>query len=92
MAGEVNDEMSDMVHRALDQIEAMNAKLANVSKERDAWKSSAERAEAFIAEFAAFTFTEAPRPHIRDPQDEPDEYVDAQEVWLWQSDAKDLLK
>lgn len=59
---------------------------------RDMWKARAKAAEAFIADFAAFTFTEAQRPHIRDPQDEPDEYVDAQEVWLWQSDAKDLLK
>lgn len=52
----------------------------------------AERAEAFIADFAEFKFTEAPRPYVRDPQDEPDQYVDAQEVWSWQSDAKELLK
>lgn len=66
--------------------------ISTMRSDRNKWKARAEKAEAFIAEFAEFKFTEAPRPHIRDPQDEPDQYVDAQEVWAWQTDAKELLK
>lgn len=52
---EMNDEMSDMVHRALDQIEALNAKLANVSKERDDWKACAEKAIAGLVYYGKGT-------------------------------------
>lgn len=87
MAGEVNELMGLRIERDMwkDQVRKIGEKLSEVI-------ARAENAEAFIADFAAFTFTEAPRPYVSDPQDEPDEYVDAQEVWLWQSDAKDLLK
>lgn len=91
MAGEVNDSVERLVNGPFNAAVAREV-LLSLLFGHNKWKARAETAEAFIAEFAAFKFTEAPRQYIRDPQDEPDEYVDAQEVWAWQSDAKDLLK
>lgn len=45
----------------------------------------------FIADFATNEFTLAPRPNVRHPADEPDQFVSAEEVWSWQQDARDLL-
>lgn len=52
-----------------------------------------ERVDAlfdFVADFASAKIDPLPMPRVRHPADEPDPAVDAETVWVWQREAKDL--
>lgn len=61
-------------------------------KERDEASARIEALEAFLAEFAEAKFPALPKPHVSHPADEPDPATDAEIVWAWQEDARELLK